>query len=71
MSDLAQEWREKLIESVAETDEELMMKFLEGEEFSVKEVARILDISEGAVQKRLARARAKLKKVVHLEEIFI
>ena len=30
MSDLAQEWREKLIESVAETDEELMMKFLEG-----------------------------------------
>ena len=41
------------------------------EEFSVKEVARILDISEGAVQKRLARARAKLKKVVHLEEIFI
>ena len=41
------------------------------EEFRVKEVARILDISEGAVQKRLARARAKLKKVVHLEEIFI
>ena len=41
------------------------------EEFSIKEVARILDISEGAVQKRLARARAKLKKVIHLEEIFI
>ena len=40
------------------------------EEFSVKEVAQILDISEGAVQKRLARAREKLKKVVQLEEIF-
>ena len=38
MMDLAQEWREKLIESVAETDEELMMKFLEGEEFSVEEI---------------------------------
>ena len=40
MMDLAQEWREKLIESVAETDEELMMKFLEGEEFSVEEIPR-------------------------------
>ena len=40
------------------------------EEFSVKEVAQTLDISEGAVQKRLARAREKLKKVVQLEEIF-
>lgn len=40
------------------------------EEFSVREIAQILEISEGAVQKRLARARAKLKKVVQLEEIF-
>ena len=38
MADLAQEWREKLIESVAETDEDLMMKFLEGEEISVEEI---------------------------------
>ncbi len=38
MMDLAQEWREKLMESVAETDEELMMKFLEGEEFTVAEI---------------------------------
>ena len=42
MSDLAQEWREKLIESVAETDEELMMKFLEGEEFTVKEIKQVI-----------------------------
>ena len=39
------------------------------EEFSVREIAQILDITEGAVQKRLARARAKLKRTVHLEEI--
>jgi len=38
MMDLAQEWREKLIESVAETDEELMMKFLEGEELTIEEI---------------------------------
>ena len=38
MQGLADEWREKLIESVAETDEELMMKFLEGEELTVKEI---------------------------------
>ena len=31
------------------------------EEFSIREIAQILDISEGAVQKRLARARAQLK----------
>ncbi len=38
MQGLAGEWREKLIESVAETDEELMMKFLEGEELTVEEI---------------------------------
>ena len=38
MADIAEEWREKLVESVAETDEELMMKFLEGEELTVEEI---------------------------------
>ncbi len=42
MKDVAEEWREKLIESVAETDEELMMKFLEGEEFTVKEIKDVI-----------------------------
>jgi RNA polymerase sigma-70 factor (ECF subfamily) len=40
------------------------------EEFSVKEIAQILDISEGAVQKRLARARQKLKMEIKLEEVY-
>lgn len=31
------------------------------EDFSIRETAEILDISEGAVQKRLVRARKKLK----------
>ena len=38
MQELAAEWREKLVEAVAETDEELMMKFLEGEEFTEEEI---------------------------------
>ena len=36
--ELAEEWREKLIDAVADTDEELMMKFLEGEEITEEEL---------------------------------
>ena len=36
--DQAQEYREKLMEAVAETDEELMMKYLEGEEITNEEL---------------------------------
>ena len=32
------EWREKLVEAVAETDEDLMEKYLEGEEISIEEL---------------------------------
>ena len=35
LQDLAEEWRTKLVEAVAETDEELMMAYLEGEEIDV------------------------------------
>ena len=38
MKEMAQEWREKMVEAVAETDEELMMKYLEGEEISIEEL---------------------------------
>ena len=34
----AQEWRDKLVEAVAETDEDLMMKYLEGEEITEAEL---------------------------------
>ncbi|MCY0902229.1 MAG: elongation factor G [Firmicutes bacterium] len=37
-----QEYRTKLIESVAEVDEELMMKYLDGEEISIDEIKRAL-----------------------------
>ncbi|MFY9506808.1 MAG: elongation factor G, partial [Caldicoprobacterales bacterium] len=38
MVDMVNEYRDKLLEAVAETDEELMMKYLEGEEFTVEEI---------------------------------
>ncbi|EHJ52077.1 elongation factor G [Streptococcus macacae] len=37
-ADQAKEYREKLIEAVAETDEDLMMKYLEGEEITEEEL---------------------------------
>ncbi len=40
MEDLALEYREKLLESVAENDEELMVKYLEGEEITAEELIR-------------------------------
>ncbi|WP_191559300.1 elongation factor G [Metabacillus idriensis] len=36
--ELAEEWRGKLVEAVAELDEELMMKYLEGEELTIEEL---------------------------------
>lgn len=38
MLDMAKEWRDKMLEAVAECDEELMMKFIEGEELTTDEI---------------------------------
>ncbi|ABP66571.1 translation elongation factor G [Caldicellulosiruptor saccharolyticus DSM 8903] len=38
VKDIAEEYRIKLLEAVAETDEEIMMKYLEGEEITVEEL---------------------------------
>ncbi|MBC8591590.1 elongation factor G [Lachnospiraceae bacterium NSJ-29] len=40
LQDLADEYREKLIESISEHDEELMMKYLEGEELTTEEIVK-------------------------------
>jgi elongation factor G len=39
---VAEEWREKMIEAIVETDEELMEKYLEGEEISVDDLKKAL-----------------------------
>ena len=41
------------------------------EDFNIKEIAQILEITEGAVQKRLARARGKLKSNLQESEALI
>ena len=40
MKELAVEYREKMIEAVSETDEELMIKYLEGEELTEEEIIK-------------------------------
>ncbi len=42
MMDQAQEYHDKLIEAVAELDEDLMMKYLEGEELTIPEIKAAL-----------------------------
>ncbi|NJP41279.1 elongation factor G [Oscillospiraceae bacterium HV4-5-C5C] len=39
---LAEEWHEKMVEAICETDEDLTMKFLEGDEISVAELKEAL-----------------------------
>jgi len=38
----AQEWRAKMIETIVEKDDELMMKYLEGEEIATEDLKRVL-----------------------------
>ena len=42
LKDLAAEYRTNLMEAVAETDDDLMMKYLEGEEFTIEEIKTAL-----------------------------
>ncbi len=42
LKDTAEEWREKMIEAIAETDDELMEKYLEGEELTTEELKKAL-----------------------------
>jgi elongation factor G len=42
MKEKAEEYRQAMIEAIAETDEELMMKYLEGEEITVPELKKAL-----------------------------
>ena len=42
MRDLAEEYHAKMVEAIAETDEDLMMKYLEGEELTIDELKTAL-----------------------------
>ena len=62
-----------LYSAVRSLKEELRMPVIlyYGEDFSIREIAQILDITEGAVQKRLSRARAKLKVKLEQTEVLV
>lgn len=47
----AQEWREKMIETIVETDDALMEKYLEGQEISVEELRKAL--RKATIQRKL------------------
>lgn len=42
MKDLAEEYREKLMDKISEYDDELMMKYLEGEEITPEEIRKVI-----------------------------
>ncbi|MDO9557114.1 MAG: elongation factor G [Coriobacteriia bacterium] len=44
-ADAAEEWREKLLELVAEADDELMEKYLEGEKLTQEDLERLLGLA--------------------------
>ena len=50
LKDLAEEWREKLVEAVAETDEELMERYLEGDEITEAELKAAIRKATCAVE---------------------
>jgi elongation factor G len=45
LQEYAREWRTKLFESVAEVDDTLLMKYLEGEDITEQEVMRVLRVA--------------------------
>ncbi len=51
MAELAKEYREKMVEAVAEQDEELMMKYLEGEELTIEEIK--LGLRKGTIANKI------------------
>ncbi len=65
---IAQEYREKMLEAVAETDEVLLEKFLEGEELTVEEIKRGLHngTASGAIMPMLCGSAFKNKGVQSL-----
>ena len=42
LKDSAEEWRQKMVEDVSETDDELLEKFLDGKELSAEELKKAM-----------------------------
>ena len=68
LQDVAEEWREKMVEAAAETNEELMEKYLGGEELSEEEIVAALRARTlaGEIQPVLCGSAFKNKGVQRL-----
>ena len=68
LKDVAEEWREKMVEAAAETNEELMEKYLGGEELSEEEIVAALRARTlaGEIQPVLCGSAFKNKGVQRL-----
>ena len=73
MDDLVSEWREKMIENVVEVNDELMEKYLEGEELSLSEIEETLmeGIKSGVVVPTLCGSAALNIGVPQLMDLII
>jgi elongation factor G len=73
LRDVAQEWREKMIEAAAEANEELMNKYLEGGELSEEEIKRGLRMRTiaGEIQPMLCGSAFKNKGVQRMLDAVI
>ena len=71
MSGAVDEWREKMIENIVEADDQLMEKYLEGEELSTQEIEEtlILSIKSGLLVPILCGSATLNMGVAHLMDL--
>ncbi len=73
MADLVGEWREKIIENIVEANDELMEKYLEGEELSPREIEETLlqGVKTGAIVPVTCGASTLNMGVCHLMDLVV
>ena len=73
MADQVEEWREKMIENIVEANDELMEKYLEGEELSVQEIEGTLyeGLKNGSVVPIMCGAATLNMGAAHLLDLIV
>ncbi len=73
MADVVEEWREKIVENIIENNDELMEKYLEGEELSHEEIEKTLyeSIKKGILIPICAGSALHNMGIVHLMNLIV